>query len=64
MVFKTTIYTIKLDSTVDNLCNCVEKIEDKSVLRLLLREGLPDSGQVGDVISGMFSEGIIQPSFG
>jgi len=31
-VLKTTIYTIKLDLTVDNLCNCVEKHGDKPVL--------------------------------
>lgn len=43
MVFKTTIYTIKLDLTVDNLCNCVEKIGDKPVLRVQLMEGLEKS---------------------
>jgi len=30
----------KLDLTVDNLCKCVEKIADNSVLRFLLLEGL------------------------
>jgi hypothetical protein len=64
IVFKTTIYTIKLDLTVDNLCNCVEKIEDKSVLRFLLVEGLPVSGYIGYVISEIFTEGFIQPLFG
>jgi hypothetical protein len=39
-VLKTTIYTVKLDLTVDNLCNCVEKDGDKPVLGFLLLEGL------------------------
>jgi hypothetical protein len=38
--FKTSIYDYKLEISVDNLCKCVEKIEDKSVLRGLLLEGL------------------------
>lgn len=34
-LFKTTNYGIYLNKIVDNLCKCVEKHEDKSVLTLL-----------------------------
>jgi hypothetical protein len=44
-IWKTTIYMAKLDLTVDNLCNCVDKVEDKSVLRFLLQEGLGINGR-------------------
>ena len=40
MLVKTGIYSCNLKFSVDNLCNCVEKPDNKSVLSFHLLEGL------------------------
>jgi hypothetical protein len=40
ILVKTAIYSRNLNFSVDNLCNCVEKVGDKPVLSLPLGKGL------------------------